>query len=280
MSRPHLFNLLVASAFAAVLLSGPGCGPGKEGDKDKGVPGKQGGKADPGAPPKADLARAKADVTMDAESWHAEWAKGIEAASNKYKGKIVELSGVVDHPSDDPYCKVGYIYLKIKSGGIGPRCALDDPAPWLKVGPGCTIKIKGVVPEFGSAGSLYPCIVVESSPNTCQEITAVQLAKEFAADKKAAEDKYRDKWLIVVGELTGKEPSKIDEGRFIYLILKGDGGVGVKAYVPHNTDERKKANDDLKSGQKIKVCGEARLDLNGKDLQISSPGARQVTLGQ
>src|SRR5262249_20976725 len=162
-----------------------------------------------------------------------------KAATTRYKGKIVELKGVVDHPSDDPYCKLGYIYLKIKNGGLGPRCALDDPAPWLKVGPGCTIKLRGVVPDFGLSGDLYPCVIVESSPNTCLEITAVQLAKEFAADKKAAEDKYRDRCLIVEGELTGKEPSKIDEGRFIYLNLKGDGAVGVRAYVPHNTAERK-----------------------------------------
>jgi hypothetical protein len=278
--RPHLCNLLVAGVFTAALLSGPGCGQGKEGEKDKGVAGKPGGKGDPGTPPKADLGKAKADFTTDAESWHAEWAKDREAASTKYKGKTVELSGVVDHPSDDPYCRVGFIYLKIKGDGIGPRCALDDPAPWLKVGPGCKVKIKGIVPEFGSGGGLESCVIVESSPNTCQEITAVQLAKEFAADKKAAEDKYRDKCLIVEGELTGKEPSEIDKGRFVYLMMKGDGGIGVKGYVGNDTEERKKANDDLKAGQKIKICGEARLDLKGKDLQISAPGGRRVTLSK
>src|SRR5262249_6520764 len=154
--------------------------------------------------------KAKAEFSMDADSWHAEWAKGREAAAEKYKGKTVELSGVVDSPDDDPYGKLGYIALKLKGGGLGPRCALDDPAPWLKVGPGCTIKIKGVVPDGGLSGELYPCVIVESSPNTCLPITAAQLAKEFAADRKAAVDRYRDKCLIVEGELTGKEPSKID----------------------------------------------------------------------
>jgi hypothetical protein len=184
----------------------------------------------------------------------------------------------VDHPDDDPYCKVGYIWLKVKKGGPGPSCALDDPAPWLKVGPGCTIKIKGTVPDFG-VGDLYPCVIVESSPNTCLEITAAQLAKDFAADKKAAEDKYRDKCLIVAGELTGKEPSKIDEGRFVYLSLKGDGAVVVKAYVSNDTEELKKANDNLKVGQKLKVCGEAEPDPDGKGVQIRS-GGRKVTLIQ
>jgi hypothetical protein len=280
MFRPQLFNLLVGSVFTAALLSGPGCSQRKEGDKDKGVSDKPNGKTDPGAPPNVDLAKAKADFSMDAESWHAEWAKDGEAARTKYKGKIVELNGDVDKPGDDPYCKVGYIYLKVKKALIGVRCALDDPAPWLKVGPGCTIKIKGAVPDFGLSGDLYPCVIVESSPNTCMEITAAQLAKEFAADKKAAEDKYRDKCLIVAAELTGKEPSKIDEGRFVFLNLKGDGAVGVKAYVANNSEELKKANDNLKVGQKLKVCGEAELDQDGKGVQINSRGGRKVTLIQ
>jgi hypothetical protein len=280
MSRPHLFRLILGGVFLAALLCGPGCGQGKEAEKEKGVSGKPSEKTDPGVPPKADLARATAAVATAADSWHAEWKKDREAAAKKYKGKIVELSGVVDHPGDDPYCRVGYIWLKIKKDAFGVRCALDDPAPWLKVGPGCTIKIKGVVPEFGLDGDLYPCVIVESSPNTCQEITATQLAKEFAADKKAAEEKYRDKCLIVEGELTGKEPSKIDEGRFIYLTLKVDGAVGVKGYVANNSEELRKANDGLKAGQKLKVCGKAGLDLAGKNVEISSPGDRMVTLSQ
>jgi hypothetical protein len=224
---------------------------------------------------KVDLLNSKPDVTMDVDSWHAEWKKDPETAKKKYKGKIIELTGVVDRPGDDPYGRVGYIYPKIKSGGIGPRCALDEVAPWLRVGPGCTIRIKGFVPEgYNSDGDLYPCVIVESSPNTYLSITALELTKSYAADKQAAEKKYDDKWLIVEGELFSKEPSKADEGRFIYLTLKGDQGVNVKCYVENQSEEQKKANDALKQGQKLKVCGEAHI--NEKEVKISSSG-RMVT---
>jgi hypothetical protein len=267
----------VASIFTAAVLCGSGCGK-QDAEKDKGGSGTPADKTESGTPPKMDLAKAKADFTMDADAWQAEWKKDREAAMKKYKGKIVELTGVVDKPSDDPYCKVGYIWLKVKKDILGPRCALDDPAPWLKVGPGCTIKIKGVVPDFGLSGDLYPCAIVESSPNTGLAITAGQLAKDFAADKKAAEGKYHNKWLIVEGELTGKEPSKIDEGRFVYLTLKGDGDVSVRCYVANNTDELKKANESLKVGQKVKVCGEAQIYSSEKGPQISCRGGRMVTV--
>jgi hypothetical protein len=259
-------------------LSGAGCGKTQEqAAPTPAGPSAPGGDSDK-AKPKVDLAKASPDVTTDAESWHAEWKKDAEAARKKYKGKIVELSGVVEHPDDDPYGRIGYIWLKAKSDILGPRCALDDTAPWLKVGPGCTIKIRGTVPDFGLSGDLYPCVIVESSPTTCLEITAARLAKEFAADKKAALDKYEKKWLIVEGELTGKEPSKIDEGRFIYLTLKGDGAVNVRCYIANNSDYQRKANEDLEVGQKMKVCGELGTDAKGTGPQISLPGSRKVTL--
>jgi hypothetical protein len=155
---------------------------------------------------------------------------------------------------------------------------VDDTAPWLKVGPGCTIKLRGMVPEFGMSGDLSPCVIVESSPNTALQVTAQQLAKDFAADKKAAAAKYNSKWVIVEGELTQKAPSGVDEGRFIYLTLKGDGAVSVKCYVANDNDDRKKANTALYSGQKLKVCGEARIGVSETDPEINSLGGRKVTV--
>jgi hypothetical protein len=295
MSGPHLCKLLVGSVLTAALLSGSGCGDAKEGGKTQPVPSKIGppiGKSDSdmanpkpdlgkafGVPnAKVDLAKAKADFSLDADSWHDEWEKRGDAAKTKYKGKIVELTGTVESADDDPYLTVGYIYLKLKKSGIGVRCTLDDLAPWLRVAPGCTVKLKGVQSDLGLDGELYPCIIVESSPNTSLETTATQLAKEFASNKEAAKKKYHKKRLIVEGEFVGKEPSKADKGQFVYLTLKGDGAVNVRCYVANNSEQRQKANDDLKVGQKVKVCGEAEIDVNEKGPAISSPGRRMVTL--
>jgi hypothetical protein len=247
---------------------------------DPGLPEKKGdpGKSSGLPTPTGDLLKGKADFTLDADTWQAEWEKDKKAAKEKYKGKIVELSGVVDRANDDPYLKNGYIYLKLKKSLFGLRCTLDDLAPWLTVAPGCTIMLKGIASDIYSDGQLYPCVIIQSSPNTCLEITASQLAKEFTKDKDAAVKKFHDKRLIVEGELASKEPSKLDKGQFIYLTLKGDGAVSVRCYVANNTSDRQQANDSLKVGQKLKVCGEADIDVNAKVATISSPGARMVTL--
>jgi tRNA_anti-like len=273
------FKLFVGSVLTVALLSGFGCGDAKQSDKDRGWPPRERPPIDnkTSDPPKVELDKAKADFALDADAWNAEWEKDREAATKKYKGKIIELSGAVRSVDDDPYGSVGYIYLKTQKGILGVRCALNDRAPWLKVGPDCTIKVRGQTPDFGLSGDLYPCVIVESSPNTSLDVTAAQLAKAFAKEKEDAVKKYHEKWLIVEGELIGKEPSKIDEGRFIYLILKGDGDVNVRCYVANNNDDLKKANDNLKVGQKMKVCGEARIDAQEKGPEISCKG-RKVTL--
>src|SRR4051812_5168179 len=99
--------------------------------------------------PKSDLAKATPDFTMDADAWHTEWSKDRDAARKKYTGKIIELNAVVESADDDIHCKVGYVRLKLKKEVIfAPRCILDDTAPWLKVGPGCTIKVRGMVAEL------------------------------------------------------------------------------------------------------------------------------------
>ena len=183
----------------------------------------------------------------------------------------------MDHPGDDPYFSVGYIFLRLQKNLLGLRCIVDDLTPWLKVGPGCTIKLKGVA-EVGLICELHNCVIVESSPNTCMEITAVKLANVFATDKKAAVDKYHEKWLIVEGELASKEPSKADEGRFMILTLKGDRAVSVSCGVANHCNDQQRANDDLKVGQKVKVCGVADIDVNEKGPVISSRGGRMVTL--
>lgn len=68
--------------------------------------------------PKAnlDLAKARPDVTPDPKVWYAEWRANTRAASEKYDGKVVEMSGEVQSVTallDDHGDVVkGVIYLK------------------------------------------------------------------------------------------------------------------------------------------------------------------------
>jgi hypothetical protein len=262
----RVYRLVVISALVARALSSSGdCarGQGEGATKDK----------------QPDLATAKPDFAMDTDSWQAEWQKDREAARKKYGGKIVELSGVVESPRDDPYGEVGYIYLKVKAPGGIQRCTLDDRAPWLRVGPECTIKIRGIVVSKGGIdGDIHDCVIVESSPNTCIEITAADLAKDFANDIQAANRKYKNKLVIVRGELVSKAPSEADKGRFVYLTLKGNDTYNVKCYLANGNDELRKANDGLKIGTKLKVCGEAYFGDIQKAPVVYSRSGRMLTL--
>jgi hypothetical protein len=274
-----LSKLPVAGVFCAALLSGLGCGQAPVGPNNPGVSAPVGPSTDgpdPDTPqPKLDVAKTKAAFTMEADSWFDQW-RYRETARRKYKGKVVELRGTVDGVGADSECKAGFIYLKGKPDSVGVTCTLDDPAPWLKVGPGCTVKIKGVAGGIG-LGDLISCVIVESSPNSCLEISARELAKAFATDKKAAEEKYHSKWVIVQGELSSMEPSEADGGLSICLTLKGDGTAHVKCCVPNQTDEEKQANNSLKVGQKLKVCGRAEIKSDEKYPNINS-SSRMVTL--
>jgi hypothetical protein len=51
-----------------------------------------------------------------------EWKKiGTAAARQKYTNKIIEVFGEVDSISEDPYDRVGYVYLKVEPTETGDR---------------------------------------------------------------------------------------------------------------------------------------------------------------
>jgi hypothetical protein len=215
----------------------------------------------------ADLATAKADFTLAAADWLKEWKNDSKAAQAKYKGKTVELQGEVRSTSEDPYGNVGYVFLTVEGETLGVRCATSDKEPWLMVGPGCKVKMKGKAAESGLSGDLYPCVIAESTPNTTQTITAQQLTKEFTADKKATKEKYDGKLLIVEGELVNKGKSEFCA---LLVELKGEGNTKVLCCCGAMSEDQRKRNDALKIGQKIKVCGQASIFATDNDVGLNS----------
>jgi hypothetical protein len=69
--------------------------------------------------------------------------------------------------------------------------------------PGSKVKIKGN-PE---GNWLVDCSIVETGPNPAIVISAHQLAKEFLENPDKAKGTYRDKWLIVEGFYSRKNPT-------------------------------------------------------------------------
>jgi hypothetical protein len=199
----------------------------------------------------------KADVVLDAAPWHAEFKKDAKAAKEKYKDKVIELSGVVDSVSDDPYDNVGYVFLKVENDILGVRCATTDKKPWIKVSPGSKVKVRGKVPEFGLPADLFSVEIVEAGPNPGVVISAAQLAKEYAADRKAATEKYNDKWAYLDGEVAEKTSSEFCK---VLLKLKGEGGITVNCCCGGGSNQ--KPYEAIKAGSKVKMFG--RLSMFDK----------------
>lgn len=196
--------------------------------------------------------------TLSASDWMAEWKKDEAEARKKYQGKVTELTGEVRDFGDDPYGNVGYLFLKVEGNLLGVRCAALDKAPWLKVGPGCTVKVRGTPPQFGLAGDLFECTIVESSPQTALPVTAAELAQAFADDAKAAKEKYADKPLLITGEVASTEPEP--DTSYLRLYLRAPGDLKVRANMDGSSDFHKKRNAGVQPGQRVQVLGNARLD--------------------
>jgi hypothetical protein len=193
------------------------------------------------------------DFRLDVAEWHAEFANDTPAAVKKYMGKVVELSGTVEHVGEDPSANVGCVFLKVEGAQLQDRCATIDKQPWLKVSPGSQVRIRGKVPEFGLPRDLAEAEIVEAGPNPAVVASARQLAEEYAADPKAATEKYDEKWANLDGEVVEKTASK---ERGVLVRLQGANDVSVACYFG---ERNQKAVEDIKPGTKVKVFGQLSL---------------------
>jgi hypothetical protein len=205
----------------------------------------------------------KADFSLDVAQWHTEFTNDPSAAVDKYKGKVVEVSGMVEFVSEDPAEQVGCVYLKVDGPPLQDRCATTDKKPWLKVSPGSKVKLRGKVPEFGLPCDLVGAEIVEAGPDPAVVISAQQLAKEYATDSKSATAKLDDKWAHVEGEVVEKTTSN---DWAVLLKLKGDKEVVVSCCFG---DRNKRPLEPVKVGTKVKVFGQLSL-WKDKEVFINS----------
>jgi hypothetical protein len=97
--------------------------------------------------------------------------------------------------------------------------------------------------------------LAEVGPDPAMAVTASQLAQDYAKDAKAADQKYKGKYLIVEGTIAEVTANKPDALLRRNIILEGDKPLVIDASLP-TADPRPVAK--LAKGQKVKVKGECQ----------------------
>jgi hypothetical protein len=203
----------------------------------------------------------KVDFTLTSEQLAKDYETDRAAAAKKYTGKWVEVEGPMDHSLVLPSGDVNIVLVGFRADpkqlsghsvrGIPPA---EEREKLKGLVSGQTVKLKGKVDRetAGEFIDLVPCAIVSIGPDPSIPVTADQLTEAYAADTKAADAKYKGKWLLVEGvvlELRADEASVILAGAG-----KKDGNpLRVSASYP---DNRKTDFATLKKGDRAKVKGQ------------------------
>lgn len=270
-SKPtsHIRRFLPKPKLLAVLLVSTllfGCGKGSNDETPVATDSGQTSKEVPAA--LLDMSK-RPDFTLDAQDWSNEWRQNVIDARQKYQGKVIELSGVVHRLSEDPEGKNGYLSLKTDDRFIQVSCVMTERDPWLKVCPGSSVKVRGIPSEAqGDRGVLSPCVLRDVGTVRNLDVSALILAKAFAADAQGAGAAalYADRWLIVAGEV--ESVARQDQRDFYTLALKGAGGIGIKTTLRGDSDRLRQRNEALKMGQQVRIHGQPIYSPLSKEIDL------------
>jgi hypothetical protein len=203
----------------------------------------------------------KADFTLTSKDFAEEFKKDKTAAHAKYKGKIVEVTGKVEsvgrNASDEPILTLE-----------GPpksfdwtQCLTRDRYPWKTAAPGQTVTVKGKGHDFFPGAILLDCEIVEVKGDKPPALTADELAKEYAADPKAAAKKYEEKWIALSGEV-----EKVNANDTVDLKTQAKGP---RVRANFGAAEAKQLKG-VKPGQKIQVLGNFGLQGAADEVSLST----------
>jgi hypothetical protein len=260
-SRLVLSMALLVSAMLAVGYS-----------KDPPGPQKKGGSGETGK----DKASEKVDFTLTSEQIAKDYETDSAAANKKYTGKWVEVEGPVEHVLVLPGGDVNIMLVGFKADPnkfVGHNVRGIPPAQEREklkgLVPGQKVKLRGKV-DGETAGAyieLVPCAIASIGPDPAIPVTADELTEAYAKDTKAADGKYKGKWVFVEGVVLELRP---DEGS---VILAGTGkkdgkALRVSASYP---DNRKKDFAALKKGDTAKIKGECGGEFLGS-ITLTSAG--------
>jgi hypothetical protein len=261
---------LVATVLALAVLLSAGCS-GK-GDEQKGKerePRRDNSRGDKGPGPSGgdkgqgtDLRDAKPAFRVTSKQLGEEYKKDKKAAEAKYKGKVIEVTGLVTGIGQSINKEPCLTLEGAEKGVLDVMCFTAEKEPWAKAAPGQTVKLKGTCAEFSFMARLTGCAVLEVTGPAPPSLRAEELAKEYAAGADKASMKYNDKYLLLSGEVAGV---KFNEDKAASVTLKTSGKPKV---VCHFTEFEKDETAGLKPGQKIKVLGQYTMNLSPDEVGL------------
>lgn len=127
----------------------------------------------------------------------------VKEGDAKFKGKMVEVSGVVRDARFPDVSEAGSISVTLGETDHDVACVLDPQAHEhaQKLWPGQKVKIVGKGDGWhGFFPALIGCQITEiGDPPPAVKVDAKDLLAAYAADRKGANEKYYDKTLLVDG---------------------------------------------------------------------------------
>jgi hypothetical protein len=131
------------------------------------------------------------DAEHTVEQFVRETDRNAWAMTDKYKNGFVKITGTV---ADYYYGIKDDAYLFLKEGGQH-RFLCRDKMPSTKVLIGQTVTLRG------QAAFDITWDIVKVAGQGPPEMTAEQLAMDLAADEKATNQKWKDKWLVLTCQI-------------------------------------------------------------------------------
>jgi hypothetical protein len=142
----------------------------------------------------------KADFACTAESFSKEFSKDKKAAEAKYKGKTIEVTGLVQLVMEN-----GNIMLEGKPGGnnfqddISILIRSQDLYTAGRLSVGQKVRVTGKLADFAiSVAGVVDCRLEELEASKTPVVTPEVLAKELETDAKAAANKYGKGAMVVL----------------------------------------------------------------------------------
>ena len=179
-----------------------------------------------------------------------------QAANEKFQGKVIELSGTVGDVARNAGGEA-FVQLQVPGELLGVMCFTTDERPWAGVARGQKVRIKGLWGGVVMAPRLLSCVFVDPGEYAAVRISAIDLAKEYAADSEETVKKYNKKHLVVTGEVAAKDVNELNAVR---LTLKTGNNVAVTCgFTAFDRD----LSGRYEVGQTVTVFGDFSLNFGG-----------------
>lgn len=152
-------------------------------------------------------------VRISAKEFQAERDGKLEPAQNKYLGKTIEIEGTVALVGRNSQ---QVPYFTLESGSLlGLQCFPDDQNIFGEVVPGQHVVLLANINEFALSVAINECKIVELGPSPAITFDASELAREWATDTGATNNKLNGRMLIITGEVDEKQAEQT--GAVLYL---------------------------------------------------------------